>query len=325
MIYIQTHSTDPAWNLAAEEYAQKQLTRFPEILMLWQNDNSIIVGRYQNMAKEINVKAARDLNVRVVRRSTGGGTVYHDLGNLNFSLISCCADPAGLDKARLSEPIVRALQNIGIDAVLSGRNDILLDGRKISGTAQSLSKGRLLHHGTLLFDSDLNVLAGVLHPDKKKLMSKSISSVRSRVTNIKTALDLDYDVGEFQEKLRREFEPCEEYEFTPEDRESIEELRRTKYDAWDWNTGKEPAFEYRNEKRYPGGLLGRELNFEKGIISHNRITGDFLGVSDIAVPEELLCGQKLDREEIARILGTIDLKLYLGEIGAAELIDCMFD
>ena len=324
MIYIQTHSVDPAWNLAAEEYVQKRLTQFPEIFMFWQNDNAIIVGRYQNAAKEINTDAADELGVKIVRRSTGGGTVYHDLGNLNYSLITPCPDPASMDKKELSAPIVRALQNIGIDAILSGRNDILLEGRKISGTAQSLSRGRLLHHGTLLFDSDLNILAKVLHPDKKKLMSKSISSVRSRVANIKEVTGTGDSITEFRNKLLKQFEPYEEYVLTDSDKKEIDELRRTKYDSWDWNTGAEPAFEYKNEKRFPGGTLCLDFNVTKGIITSIRITGDFLGVSDISGLEERLRGTRYDPSAVLNVLDSPDTGLYLGSIGAEEFTDCMF-
>ncbi len=324
MIYIPSYSTDPTWNLALEEYCQKNLTQFPEIIMLWQNDNAIIVGRYQNMAREINLEAAREKNVRVVRRSTGGGTVYHDLGNLNFSYITDCPHPENVDKARLSDYILHALNSIGIHAELSGRNDMTLNGKKISGTAQSLIRQRLLHHGTLLYDSNLNVLADVLNVDQTKLQSKGISSVKSRVTNIKSELGLSMDVRSFWEALFHGLGPMTEYHPTEEDLAAVAELQRTKYAAWDWNVGGEPAFAFRNEKRYPAGLLTLKYNVSKNEIEQCRISGDFLGLSDISELESALTGTPFHPDAVRKVLSCLPLSRYLGGITSEEFLECMF-
>lgn len=324
MIYIPSYSTDPTWNLALEEYCQKNLTQFPEIIMLWQNDNSIIVGRYQNMAREINLDVAREKNVRVVRRSTGGGTVYHDLGNLNFSYILDCPKPEILDKMSLSKHILRALNAIGVDAVLSGRNDMLLNGKKFSGTAQSLIHQRLLHHGTLLYDSDLGFIADVLNVDQTKLQSKGISSVKSRVTNIKSELGMTMSTAEFWAALRLGFGPMEEYHPTAEDLAAVAELQRTKYAAWDWNVGGEPAFRFVNEERFPAGLLTLKYNVAKNAITECSISGDFLGLSDISELESALTGTAFHPDAVREVLSSVLLSRYLGAITAEEFLECMF-
>ncbi|HML45867.1 MAG TPA: lipoate--protein ligase family protein, partial [Clostridia bacterium] len=182
-IIVQRESNDPAWNLALEQTLLETVQE--DLFLLWQNGPSVIVGRNQNARAEVDESLVEALGLPVVRRMTGGGAVYHDLGNLNFSYIECRAGGHFGDFARYTKPVLEALRQLGIDAELGGRNDLLVDGRKISGNAQCLWRGRMLHHGTLLFDADLTVLGRVLRPDPAKLAGKGVASVRSRVTNLR--------------------------------------------------------------------------------------------------------------------------------------------
>ena len=330
MLYIETQSLDPTWNLAFEEYCLKELTQFDRIMLLWQNANAIIIGHYQNAEKEINLEAARKYDAQIVRRSSGGGTVYHDMGNLNYSFIYPIEGLKKLDISVYAEPMVKALRRVGIPVDIQGRNDLTIDGKKISGTAQRIHKGRLLHHGTLLFDSNLDILESVLRVDSSKVASKGISSVRSRVTNIKEHLPEGQfeDVGAFWQTLLSAFaeeEPLVPYQATPSMLAEVKQLQESKYQSWDWNIGRAPAFEYNNSKRFPGGKLEIHLNVKKGRIQECEITGDFLGVMDLDDLESALKGIHYSAKNVRQVLSSLNLSHYLGNITREEFIECMFE
>ena len=330
MIYIETQSLDPTWNLAFEEYCLKELRQFDRILLLWQNANAIIIGHYQNAEKEINLEAVEKYGAQVVRRSSGGGTVYHDLGNLNYSFIYPIDGLKKLDISVYAAPMVSALQRIGVPVKVQGRNDLTLDGKKISGTAQRIHKGRLLHHGTLLFDSDLDILESVLQVDSTKVASKGIASIRSRVTNIKEHLPEDQfnDIQAFWQALLAAFaeeENITPYQLTPSMLAEVKALQESKYQSWDWNVGRAPAFEYNNSERFPGGKLEIHVNVKKGIIRECEISGDFLGVLDLDDLEATLQGTKYSAQHVRQALEALDIPLFLGNITIDEFIQCMFE
>lgn len=319
--YLETSSTDPAYNLAVEEYA---LTHFREgnLLMLWQNAPSVIIGRNQNTAEEINQDFVNSHNIRVVRRNTGGGAVYHDLGNLNYSFIT---DVDGTDRQtyeRFVLPIVSALVDLGLDACSSGRNDILVSGKKVSGTAQQILKGRILHHGTLLFDTDAGMIQGALNPDPEKFRSKSVKSVRSRVGNIRSFLSVDMMVDRFWEHLKSFFlvSDAQQIELTPDDLQAIVELKEKKYDTWEWNYGRSPKCQIQSKNRYEGGSLDIRFSVESGKITEIHIFGDYLAVKPIEELEERLIGCERREDSLMSALEDVDLSEYLGTITIQELI-----
>lgn len=313
MITYIVPGADPAWNLALEEYCLKQIDTDETIVLLWQNDNTIVVGLHQNAELEINRKAVQENGVQVVRRETGGGTVYHDLGNLNFSLIQTVSG----DRMRISfddllEPVVRTLCEMGLSAEISGRNDIVIDERKVSGNAQSFYHQRNLCHGTLLFDSDLTFLAKVLNVREEKLKNKGVASVRARVANIADCLrekgqpvpDMKTFIETIYAGLTRS-QDVRELKLSDEALEEISRLAEEKYrsDAWTW--GKDPGYEVTRRMRYPFGEVEIALKLRKGKVEDLQIYGDFFGRKDIEELEACIRGRSLTELEEA-LPDTID-------------------
>ncbi len=324
--YLETESVDPAYNLAFEEYVLHN-RREGDYLILWQNDNAVIVGRNQNTAEEINEVFVREHSISVIRRNTGGGAVYHDLGNLNYSFITDAGPLESRSGSQFTSPVVRALQELGLDAEASGRNDILVFGKKVSGTAEHLHQGRILHHGTLLFDSDSSVIAGALNPDPTKFQSKSVKSVRSRVGNIRTFLKQDMTLSAFWAYLktalnRDGFLPDA---LTAEELAHVQALKESKYDTWQWNYGRSPKYQLCNKRRFPGGLLELHLSVKDGSISGLEIMGDFLSLSDVAPLAQALEGCAYRKADIEAVLDQFPLSALLGNITAEEFIQTILN
>ena len=239
--YLETGSQNPYYNLAFEEFVLRNRTE-GEYLLLWQNKNTIVIGQNQNAEGEINRAFVEEHDIHVVRRTTGGGAVYHDLGNLNYSFITDVGDAERLTMERFTAPVTEALRALGLQAEASGRNDILVEGRKVSGTAQRVLRNRILHHGTLLFDSNPAMVAGALRVDPVKFQSKSAKSVRSRIGNIREFLKTDMDMQEFWEYLKKALAGSGliQDSLTPEELQEVKELEESKYDTWEWNFGRSP-------------------------------------------------------------------------------------
>ncbi len=328
MKYIENNSTDPHYNLAFEEYIFKNLDK-EDFVLLWRNSPSIIVGKNQNAIEEINMDYVKDNNINVVRRVTGGGAVYHDLGNLNFSFITK-AQSNLIDFKTYNIPIVKALEKLGVECEISGRNDIVIDGKKFSGIAQSIIKERVLNHGTLLFDSKLDTLSKALNVKRDKIESKGVKSVSSRVTNIKPYVRDDIDVLEFKELLLKNIfeyfnQPVEIYELSHGDKEAIQRMVDEKYGTWEWNFGYSPEFNYKGYERFEGGGVEVRLHVVKGRIENCKIYGDFFGKGDIIDLEDKLRGAKYDMNEINELFENVSIDEYLGRISKEEFMKCLFN
>lgn len=329
MKFIENTSIDPHYNLAFEEYIFKYLNQDEDFVLLWRNGPSIIVGKNQNTVEEINMEFVKENNINVVRRVTGGGAVYHDLGNLNFSFIAKADSNEKIDFKTYNVPIIKALEKLGVKCELSGRNDLVIDGKKFSGIAQSITKGKVLNHGTLLFDSKLETLSKALSVKRDKIESKGIKSVESRVTNIKSYVTEDADVLKFKNLLLTNIfeyfnEPIETYELSKEDKENIQKMVDERYGTWEWNYGRSPKFNLKGYKRFAGGCVEARLQVENGLIDNCKIYGDFFAKGDIAVLEDRLKGIKYDIDDVKNSLKDFSVEDYLGRITKEEFLECLF-
>ena len=326
VFYLETGSTDPCYNLAFVQYVLEHRTE-GDWLMLWQNANAVIIGRNQNTAEEINPAFIQEHGIAVVRRMTGGGAVYHDLGNLNYSFITDAGDAALQNLSRFTQPVCRALETMGVAAESSGRNDILVDGKKVSGVAQRVHQGRILHHGTLLFDSDRDMIAGALRADPAKFASKSTKSVRSRVGNLKDYLPEGTTIGQFWEALRRELmdEEARPASLTREELSEIRHLAESRYRTWEWNYGKSPAYAVQNRTRYPGGTLDVRMNVQRGILREIRFFGDFMSTAPLDALAEELQGVPRERKAVEEVLSHYELPSLFGTITEEEILSSILD
>lgn len=319
MRYIISENTDAYFNLASEEYLLKHTDE--EIFYLWRNDNAIIVGKNQNTLSEINVDYVKEKNIKVVRRLTGGGAVYHDLGNLNYTFIENKKKNFN-DFRGFCEPITTALNEMGVEAEFSGRNDMTIEGKKFSGTAQCKYKDRVMHHGTLLFSSVKADISGALKPREIKFSGKSVKSVSSRITNISDHLEGDMDVIEFRNRVMKSVAGGMDQVTTFSDLEVSEiiRLRDEKYAKWEWNYGHSPKFEMTREGRFPGGTVEVTLEVKKGVIEKIRIYGDFFGTRDVSTLESALTGVAHNEEVIGKVLQNLDIHDYMVNITKEDLL-----
>lgn len=310
--YLDLTTTDPAFNLAVEEYVFDHLPKDRMYLMLWQNDNAIIIGKHQNTLSQINETFVREHGIKVVRRLSGGGAVYHDMGNLNFTIITDAEDTEALNFRLLCQPVIRALAQVGVKAEINGRNDMTIDGKKFSGNAQYVRGGRIMHHGTILFDSDGSVLSRALQVDEEKIRAKGVKSVRSRVTNVRPCLPKDMTLPEFRKILLKsilEETPGQAYTLTDADLAVIERLKQ-RYESWDWNYGHSPACTLLKKQRIEGcGTVEAYLTLRNGVIEDIQFQGDFFSAVDPAELAQLLKGCR--PEDIGPRLVNIDTSRYL--------------
>lgn len=323
---IQSPSTDPRFNLALEQYIFDQMPRNRSYLMLWRNDQTIVVGKHQDTFAEINADYVRANQIQVVRRLSGGGAVYHDLGNVNFTFI---ADHTGsdFDFSTFCRPVIWALESLGVPAELNGRNDMTIRGRKFSGNSQYVKEGRVMHHGTLLYDSDLSVVSSALAPSRDKLTSKGLPSVRSRVTNIKPYMHQPMPTESFMERLWSCLgEVCDlvPYELDRGDLNQVERIRQAVYDRWEWNYGSSPRCQIDKRRRVEGyGEIRVCLDLKEGAIQALSFYGDFFSRKE---PDQLarrLIGCPLREEALRATVPAGEIGQYFQNMDLDEFCGLM--
>jgi lipoate---protein ligase len=326
MICILNPHTDPAFNLAAEEYLLKAFDR--DIFRLWRNDNAIIVGKHQNTLSEINAGYVKEKGVQVIRRLSGGGAVFHDLGNLNFTFIMHAEGEKQIDFRKYTLPILEVMQQLEIPARFEGRNDLTINGMKFSGNAEHIWKNRVLHHGTLLFSSELNDLSSALQVRPDKFNHKGVKSVRSRVTNISSHLKAPISVMEFAHRIMQHIEgmypQAEAYEFTDKDIVAIEQLKEEKYSTWEWNYGYSPDYNFHQEVQSKGGHIELLMQVHRGIIREAVFYGDFFNQRD---PQDLasrFVGLRHDMAALQTVIRDITVSDYFTGATSDDLMALLF-
>lgn len=329
MLFIDNKGiTDPRINLAIEEYALKNLDINETYLLFYINEPSIIIGKNQNTIEEINTEYVEGNGIHVVRRLSGGGAVYHDLGNLNFSFITKDDGESFHNFRKFTEPVVDALRKLGVNAELSGRNDLTVEGRKVSGNAQFSTKGRMFSHGTLMLDSEIDSVVSALKVKKDKIESKGIKSIRSRVANISEFFTEKMTIEEFRslllENIFGDKDQIEEYVLTDEDWKKIHQLSEERYQNWDWNYGKSPKFNLQHSHRFPVGGIDIRLDVDKGKVENCKIYGDFFGVGDVSEIENKLIGVRYEKAELEKALEEIDIKHYFGNITKEDFLNLIY-
>ncbi|MGW7797500.1 lipoate--protein ligase [Staphylococcus xylosus] len=318
--------TDPTLNLAMEEYVLKNMPKDNSYFLFYINRPSIIIGKNQNTIEEVNQSYIDEQGIDVVRRISGGGAVYHDTGNLNFSFVTDDDGNSFHNFQKFTEPIVEALKSLGVDANLSGRNDIQVGEAKISGNAMVKVKDRMFSHGTLMLNSELDEVQNALKVNPAKIKSKGIKSVRSRVANISEFLDEQIDIDKFKEIILKSIfgeTQVEEYKLTDEDWQKIEKLSNEKYRTWEWNYGRNPKYNFEREEKFEKGFVQIKLDVKKGRIEHAKIFGDFFGEGDITELENALEGTMHEFDSIEEALSNYDIYHYFGDIDRHELIRLM--
>ncbi|MGQ8335646.1 lipoate--protein ligase family protein [Sunxiuqinia sp. A32] len=322
VICIHHKGMNPYFNLAAEEYLLKNFNE--DIFMIWQSESSIVVGKHQNALAEINHSFVKNSQINVARRISGGGTVFHDSGNLNFTFIKTVDQIDQVNFKSFTQPIVTVLKELGIDAYTSGRNDLLIDGKKISGNAEHVFKKRVLHHGTLLFDSKLEHLKKALKVDLSRFTDKSVQSNRSEVTNISEYLSDEMTIDEFAsfifQGIKSQYKDAKEYNFSESDQTEIKKLEKEKYSTWEWIYGYSPKYSYSNFIETKTGSIEFSFEVRKGMITTTSWEG-IISENLCDALDQLLVGCKHDIDTISTQIFRLNQSLKNEGISMEKLLE----
>lgn len=327
MLFVDNQNiTDPRLNLALEEFLLRHVASERPILLFYINEPSIIIGRNQNSVEEIDPDFVQANGIHVVRRLSGGGAVYHDLGNLNFSFIT--NDREDLHNfAKFTDPVVRVLGELGVAAELRGKSDIFADGKKISGNAQYASGGRMFSHGTLLFDTSLENMLRALNPRQAQIESRAVQSVRNFVTNIRELLPIDSDIYQLRGALLNGIfvgETVPQYNLSEAEWAQVGQIAAERYETWEWNIGRSPKFNRRKDAQLPIGKIDVRLDVAQGFIEGIKIYGTFFSHRDIFELEKRLVGVRYEREALTAVLDTINLAAYFGDLDKEIFLELLY-
>ncbi len=327
MLFVDNQNiTDPRRNLALEEFLLRQAATAEPILLFYINQPAVIIGRNQNTLEEIDPDYVKENGVHVVRRLSGGGAVYHDLGNLNFSFITQGKGDLH-DFAKFTAPVIRVLRELGVPAELRGKSDIFANGKKVSGNAQYASGNRMFSHGTILFDANIEHMLLALNPQHLRIESKAVQSVRSFVANIRELLPELMDIHQLRQAILRGVFGTDDpplYKLSDADWRRVARLVAQRYDAWEWNYGRSPHFNVRKSEQTPAGVVDVRIDVDKGLVQGIKFYGSFTGTRDVAELERRLAGMRYDRDALTAVLSETDVTLYFEGLTSAELIELLY-
>jgi lipoate-protein ligase A len=317
----------PQVNLAIEEYLLRNILPEEDLLLLYVNEPSIIIGRFQNTLEEVNQTYVDDHGIHVVRRLSGGGAVYHDLNNLNYSFITAKDSESISNFKKFTAPAIRTLNEMGVPAELGARNEIHIRGLKISGSAQYITTRRMISHGTLLFNSDLTRLGEALLVAPGQISSKSIKSIRSQVTNIADHLPQPMDMAEFRQRIlqsiTQNLPQVQPYHLTESDWQAIRRLAEERYMQWQWNYGSSPDFNVKRNRRFAGKDITIQLDIHQGAIRSANFNAGFLEDTDRTLLSASLAGVRYTREQIRVALAPAISRLQTNQLSITDWLELL--
>lgn len=322
MIFVENKNFDPALNHSIELYLMENYDE--DIFMLWRNRPSILIGRYQNINLEVNLDFTKQNNMDVIRRLSGGGAIYCDTENMQYTFITK-KSKEDIDSSfkKFAKPVVDFLNSLGLNAEFTGRNDIQIDGAKVSGNAQYQNKEKILHHGTFLFKANLYNLTNSLKSRDIKFKGKAVQSVRSRVGFIGDMIDMDVET--FMDKaidyIKKEYNIKNSVILNEDEMKEIYKIRENIFSKHDWNYGNVSLKKNRKAEKYSCGVVEIGLEVENDKIKDISIEGDFFSELGIDKLCDILKGVQCNKESVVDALKSIEIDKYIKSMDKDVFID----